>query len=85
MTRYELWDDLIEATTSGALDWSSVPLEQEQKAYTLGLAYAARNDRPNSPTQIAALKKQTSSGAKTALAELEGLQLLARGDDRSGL
>ena len=80
LTRYELWDDLIEATTSGALDWSSVPLEQEQKAYTLGLAYAARNNPAKLADQIAALKKQTSSGAKTALAELEGLQLLARGD-----
>ena len=25
LTRYELWDELIEATTSGALDWSNIP------------------------------------------------------------
>ena len=49
MTRYELWDDLIAATTSGALDWSNIPFELEQKAYTLGLAYAAKNDQPSSP------------------------------------
>ena len=46
LTRYELWDDLIAATTTGALDWSKIPLEQEQKAYTLGLAYAAKNEQP---------------------------------------
>ena len=80
LTRYELWDELIEATTSGALDWSNIPHEQEQKAYTLGLAYAAKNDQVKLAEQIGALKKQTSAGAKTALAELEGLQLLARGD-----
>jgi peroxiredoxin len=78
LTRYELWDDLINATTSGALDWSNIASEQEEKAYTLGLAYAAKNDRGKFAEQIAALKKQTSSRAKTALAELEGLQLLAR-------
>ena len=80
LTRYELWDELIEATTSGALDWSNIPLEQEQKAYTLGLAYAATNNPAKLAEQIAALKKQSSGGAKTALAELEGLQLLARGE-----
>jgi peroxiredoxin len=80
LTRYELWDDLIEATTSGALDWSTIPLEQEQKAYTLGLAYAAKNNPAKLAEQIEALKKLTSPGAKSALAELEGLQLLARSD-----
>ena len=79
MTRFELWDDLIQATTSGALDWSNVPLEQEQKAYTLGLAYAAKNDQASLAEQIAALRKQSGAGAKAALAELEGLELLARG------
>ena len=44
LTRYELWDDLIAATSSGALDWSSIPLEQKEKAYTLGQAYAAQHD-----------------------------------------
>jgi peroxiredoxin len=80
LTRYELWDDLIEVTTTGALDWSSVAQEQEQKTYTLGLAYAAKNNQAKLAEQIEALKKLTSPGAKTALAELEGLQLLARSE-----
>ena len=80
LTRYELWDDLIAATTTGALDWSTIPHEQEQKAYTLGLAYAAKNDPAKLASQIEALKKLTSPGAKSAVAELEGYQLLARGD-----
>jgi len=80
LTRYELWDELIEATTSGALDWSNVPLEQEQKAYTLGLAYAAKSNQAKLAEQIAALKKLSGGGAKAALAELEGLQLLAKGE-----
>jgi peroxiredoxin/tetratricopeptide (TPR) repeat protein len=78
LTRYELWDELIDATTSGALDWSSAPLEQQQKACTLGLAYAAKNDRDRLVQQIEVLKKMTTDGAKAALAELEGYQLLAR-------
>ena len=80
LARYELWDDLIEATTSGALDWSNIPHEQEQKAYTLGLAYAAKNDAKRLAEQIEALKKLKDAAAKTALAELEGYQLLARGE-----
>ena len=78
LTRYELWDELIEATTSGALDWSNIPMERQQKAYTLGLAYAAKNNPAKLAEQIDLLKKITSAGAKTALAELEGHQLLAR-------
>jgi peroxiredoxin/tetratricopeptide (TPR) repeat protein len=80
LTRYELWDELIDVTTSGALDWSNVGLEQEQKAYTLGLAYAAKNNSAKLAEQIAALKKLSTPGAKGALAELEGMQLLARGE-----
>jgi len=80
LTRYELWDELIEATTSGALDWSNIPFEQEQKAYALGLAYAAKNDPAKLGEQIQLLNKLSSPGAKAALAELEGLQLLARGE-----
>jgi peroxiredoxin len=55
LTRYELWDELIEATTSGALDWSDLPIEREEKAYTLGLAYAAKGDQAKLAEQIAAL------------------------------
>lgn len=80
LTRYELWEDLIAATTSGALDWSDIPIERMQRAYTLGQAYAARNDPKNLAEQIAALKKNDASEAKTGLAELEGYALLAKGD-----
>jgi peroxiredoxin len=80
LTRYELWDELIEATSSGALDWSNIPLEQMEKAYTLGQAYAAKNDSHKLAEQIEALKKPTSAEAKAALAELEGYRLLARGE-----
>jgi peroxiredoxin len=80
LVRYELWDELIEATTSGALDWTNIPQEQVQRAYTLGLAYAAKGDARRLAEQVEALKKLTASEAKTALAELEGHQLLARGE-----
>jgi peroxiredoxin len=80
LTRYELWDDLIAATYSGALDWSDIPVERMQRAYTLGQAYAARNDPKNLAEQIAALKKNDASEAKTGLAELEGYALLAKGE-----
>ena len=85
LARFELWDDLIQATSSGALDWSSVPLEQEQKAYFLGQAYAAKNDQAKLGEQIDALQKMTGAGAKPALAELEGYRLLARGEVGPGV
>jgi peroxiredoxin/tetratricopeptide (TPR) repeat protein len=80
LTRYELWDELLAATDSGALDWSSIPIEQVQRAITLGQAYAARNDQAQLGLQIEALKKLPKNDARAALAELEGLRLLARGD-----
>ena len=77
---YYDWDELIEATESGALDWSGIPLEQIERAYSLGQAYAAKNDQGKLGLQIDALKKQASGAAKSALSELEGLRLLARGE-----
>ncbi len=57
LARFELWDDLIAATSSEALDWSaSVPAEQAEKAYTLGLAYAAKGDQGKLAEEVAALK-----------------------------
>ncbi len=56
LIKYELWDDLIAATTSGALDWTDIPAEKAQKAYSLGLAYAAKGDQAKLAEQIAALK-----------------------------
>jgi peroxiredoxin len=64
LTRYELWDDLIAATTSGALDWSDLPLERREKAYTLGLAFAAKGDKTKLDEQIAALHALQAEEAK---------------------
>lgn len=108
LTRYELWDDLIEANDSGALDWSDIPIERREKAYTLGLAYAAKGDQARLGAQIALLKSAVAEEAKAragrkpdapgetpkkaqapavanspaqaALDELEGYQMLSRGD-----
>ena len=65
LARYELWDDLIAATDSGALDWSDVPLERKEKAYTLGLAYAAKGDQAKLAEQIDALKALAAEEAKS--------------------
>ena len=104
LTRYELWDELLEADRTGALDWSSVPVEQVQRALALGQAYAAKSDAAGLAKQIDRLKELAASEAKggprrgerpgqalassdgataatrSALAELEGLRLLAAGD-----
>ena len=85
LTRYELWDELIEAVTSGALDWSDIPVERKEKAYTLGLAYAAKGDQAKLAEQVAAYKAVDSKPAtpapsQGALAELEGHQFLLKGE-----
>ena len=49
LVRYEMWDELIADTNSGLLDWSDVPQEKTEKAYTLGLAYAAKGDKAAKP------------------------------------
>jgi peroxiredoxin len=96
LTRYELWDDLIAATSSGVLDWSNITAERREKAHTLGLAYAAKGDRARLNEQIEALKTLAAEQRKAAgnrsgtsreetetqeaLAELEGYKRLAEGD-----
>ncbi len=95
LARFELWDELIAATNSGDLDWSPLPAEQSEKAYTLGLAHAAKGDQAKLAEQVAALKalqpqKAPGSapppaggpggGQGAALAELEGYQSLLKGD-----
>jgi peroxiredoxin len=56
LVRYELWDDLIAAVKAGDLDWSDIPLERKERAYTLGLAYAHKGDRAHLVEQIEVLK-----------------------------
>jgi peroxiredoxin/tetratricopeptide (TPR) repeat protein len=95
LDRYELWDDLISATESGALDWSNITIERVERAYGLGLAYAAKADRTKLAEQIAGIKAipageqgqgrgRQGGGASNAndavLAELEGHLKLLDGD-----
>ena len=65
LTRYELWDELIAANDSGTLDWSDVPIERREKAYTLGLAYAAKGDEAKLAKQVAALKALAAEESKS--------------------
>jgi peroxiredoxin len=65
LTRYELWDELIAATNTGALDWSDVPVERKEKAYTLGLAYAAKNDQAKLAEQVNALRTIATEEGKS--------------------
>ena len=66
LIRYELWDDLIAATESGALDWTDLGPEKTEKAYSLGLAYAAKGDQGKLAEQINALKPKVETPAKPA-------------------
>ncbi|HEY2154715.1 MAG TPA: peroxiredoxin family protein [Isosphaeraceae bacterium] len=110
LEKFELWDDLIAATESGALDWSDIPLEQKEKHHALGLAYSAKGDSARLDAEIAALKalqpkeapkaeatkpgspppppaqrRSAPAGLDSAMAELEGLQLNAKGDYAAAL
>ena len=88
LARFELWDDLIQATEIKAIDWSDVPLEQKEKAYFLGLAHAAKGNVDKVSEQLAKLKAIADEEAKAkrpvitegAIAELEGLIHLAKGE-----
>ena len=79
-----MWDELIAATTSGV---STGPIFRSRRAESvyLGLAHAARNDPQMLAAQVEGIAKAERSGAKSALAELEGWQFLARGDVGPGL
>jgi peroxiredoxin len=57
LARYELWDTLIESTQPAGIDWSDIGPEKLERAYSLGLAYAAKKDAKQLADQIAALHK----------------------------
>ena len=89
LAKFELWDELIAATESGALDWSDQPAERVERAYTLGLAHAARGDVKGLDAQVDALRKilaqakekdREKDPAAAPLAELEGHRAILRGD-----
>ncbi len=67
LSRYELWDELLEADRTGALDWSSIPVEQVQKALALGQAHAARNDAAGLAKQIDRIKELATGELKGSL------------------
>ena len=56
LARFEMWDDLIAATESGALDWSDTQPERVERHRSLGLAYAAKGDKARLAEQIAQLR-----------------------------
>ena len=64
LTKFEFWDALIAATTSGQLDWSDQPAEQVERAYTLGLAHAATKNSDGLNKQIGILRDLAKAGAK---------------------
>ncbi len=66
LSRYELWDELLAATNSGELDWSDQPTEQLLKAYSLGLAYAAKGDDLNLAAEIKALREMVAERDRKA-------------------
>lgn len=44
LIRYEFWDELIALGERGAIDWTDAPIEQKDRHYSLGVAYAAKGD-----------------------------------------
>lgn len=73
---FELWDDLLAADSSGALDWSDEPAERVQEHRALGLAAAARGDTARLDERIAALEAMVPE-------EQEGDDAEAKKDDRT--
>ena len=51
LTRYELWDELIDATTSGALDWSNIPWSSSKRHTLWDWRMPARTTRPSSSSR----------------------------------
>lgn len=64
LVTFELWDDLVAAIDSGALDYSDIPFERLQREYALGLARAGKGDADGLSRQIDAIKALTSVEAK---------------------
>ncbi|MHC5537869.1 peroxiredoxin family protein, partial [Singulisphaera rosea] len=52
------------ATNSGVLDWSDLPIEKKERAYTLGLAYAAKGDQAKLGEQVEARKALATEESK---------------------
>ncbi|WP_435015895.1 redoxin domain-containing protein [Tundrisphaera sp. TA3] len=64
LVKFELWNDLIAATESGALDWSNTGPERVERHRTLGLAYAALGDKARLAERLAKLKAIEPSGPR---------------------
>ncbi len=56
LDKFELWDEAIAATLDQTLDWSDQPAEKVERAYILGLAYAARKNQTGLDGQVETLR-----------------------------
>lgn len=72
LARYELWDELIAAADSGVLDWADNAFEKRERAYYLGLAYAAKGDLAKLDEQIDSLRKQVEAAKPKADEKKDG-------------
>ncbi len=66
LSRYELWQELLDTTNSGALDWSSNDLEKRLRVYYLALASHGLGDRAGFATQFKAFQLLADEARKPA-------------------
>ncbi|GIW88981.1 MAG: hypothetical protein KatS3mg108_3305 [Isosphaeraceae bacterium] len=101
LVKFELWDELIDAADSGALDWSDLPIEQKDRARALGLAYGHLGRANDLRLQIEALKalqpqekpegekegrrERSVPGLDAAIAELEAYLAALEGRDEDAV
>ncbi len=72
LIRFELWDDLLQAAGSVALDWSDQPAERIERYYSLGLAHAGLGDRAQLASQVDALKTLVAGEQRKASGQSKG-------------
>jgi len=56
LDKFEFWDAAVAATLDQTLDWSDQPAEKVERAYILGLAYAARKNQGGLDGQVETLR-----------------------------
>ena len=57
MVQWELWDELIDLSSTIYLEPTNMPVEQARRARTLGLAYFAKGDTRRAKAQIAEVSR----------------------------
>ncbi len=83
LTRYEMWDELVQLAETAYLEATDVPAEQVKRLRALGVAHAARGDTAAAQAHVATLEEMLAKAKAAQAAAGDEAEKKARDEKKS--